>query len=246
MVEANAASQSEAAKSKSRDSQGPAAAGRRSESTEKTVSTASSSLSSTAAAGRDLKQWLRDFHASQEEGLRPWILSDWAGRFRSHRVSIKGARRGNDDSSHADGELFGVYDGHGNQSCGKIASELACKEVARAFWAAMKKRSGDRDRKSGGGLPVPVDALNSAYAAAQVLMPTCEEMSQGGTTGVTCFIEPAAAAPAGSGLGSASAAAGKVYLSVLGKWSEFSIEHEREGVLNFTQLLCRRLAGDDL
>ena len=95
--------------------------------------------SSTANNDPLIREWLREFRDAQQDELKPWIMVDRSGNFSSHHVSIKGARRRNDDASYADGQLFGVYDGHGPQDYGKRASQLASSEIARAFWATTER-----------------------------------------------------------------------------------------------------------
>jgi hypothetical protein len=128
--------------------------------------------SSTANNDPLIREWLREFRDAQQDELKPWIMveSGRPGRFASHHVSVKGARRRNDDTSYADGQLFGVYDGHGPQDCGKRASQLASSEIARAFWAAITEGNGEAAASnrldSPAHRPAPVNALNKVCSSS--------------------------------------------------------------------------------
>jgi serine/threonine protein phosphatase PrpC len=136
-------------------------------------------------------------------------LPDRSKHYGYAQVSIKGARHENQDALYSDGQLFGIYDGHG----GKSAAAFSHSEVARCFYSehtrlsAAATKSLDTDCVTNDDLsinmPTAVKALDCAFLKTQLNLADIN-CKRSGCTAITCWIEPGGASASSS---SAAAAA---------------------------------------
>jgi hypothetical protein len=82
-------------------------------------------------------EWMHQFADSQVGENNTCALPDRSKHYGYAQVSIKGARHENQDALYSDGQLFGIYDGHG----GKSAAAFSHSEVARCFYSEHTRLS---------------------------------------------------------------------------------------------------------
>ena len=134
-------------------------------------------------------EWMRQFADSQVGENKTCVLPDRSKHYGYAQVSIKGARHENQDALYSDGQLFGIYDGHG----GKSAAAFSHSEVARCFHsehtrlsaAATKSLDTDCVTIDDPDIPTAVKALDCAFLKTQLNLADIS-CKRSGCTAITC------------------------------------------------------------